>query len=774
MWQAGYKTHVREQTVQLKLPIEAQLINVSIFSDKSDVVAEDVSVTGTSKQREKLSEEGEILPEVSPRKSLLISMAGNMTPPEDAFNLPGFSCPSAPSAASHTQEGLQNQILGGCFPVPPVNPSVTVVFVHVGKDITHGKHLFFSVSQLRRTNPQASIAVVISKAVSEMKQVRSHLHCHGVEIVIAEELENSPATRRELEKFRNAFVVSGDMGIPGNPTDFNFRTSARMLYVLGFMKVSGRSKVFHVENDNLVFMDIARLAEVILGCGISMASGRRNHIEIALGFFFASTADPLQKLVDFWIRQYQSGKTAMQNEVRKHFGVANHEWLNDMSLSALYHAYYPDQLSILPSSSVNKDLKTQCVFDQLQFIFDTGNLAMWHFGDFQDAKPHTNQHGWGAYKDFDPRPWNISWCRQGRCTSPFLHKADGSRISVGHLHVHSKRLPLHMSSCVVPRVGWKELQSATFAASILKSLEFHTEMLGNINLIERLGAPGRHRDGTSWQLDGRDRRPSYPFITGDGFRGACTWHCGDYASDGEHQCNIKSEYVQYGDCVFIEMTDFKSGKGTDQYMKNFFDLILPKLDQKVVVVTHNGDMSAPGCDGFWRKSEPQSWPQYDFEEHLNSPKILHWFAVNCFWKSPATRPRPSKLTCIPIGIENRYNSVGKDPVRYVERLHEEKNTSMERKLVMTDVFELSGIKPEREHLKRFVLQKDYVTQVPRKSWNQWASAVQNHNFVFCPWGHGLDTHRTWEVLLLGSFPVVRNSTLDSLYVGLPVLVVSSW
>uniref|UniRef100_A0A7S0VEE4 Uncharacterized protein n=1 Tax=Hemiselmis tepida TaxID=464990 RepID=A0A7S0VEE4_9CRYP len=40
-----------------------------------------------------------------------------------------------------------------------------------------------------------------------------------------------------------------------------------------------------------------------------------------------------------------------------------------------------------------------------------------------------------------------------------------------------------------------------------------------------------------------------------------------------------------------------------------------------------------------------------------------------------------------------------------------KNTSMERKLVMTDVFELSGIKPEREHLKRFVLQKDYVTQV---------------------------------------------------------------
>jgi hypothetical protein len=49
-----------------------------------------------------------------------------------------------------------------------------------------------------------------------------------------------------------------------------------------------------------------------------------------------------------------------------------------------------------------------------------------------------------------------------------------------------------------------------------------------------------------------------------------------------------------------------------------------------------------------------------------------------------------------------------------------------------------------------------------------------YKFVACPWGHGLDTYRTWEVLLLGSFPVVRSSTLDSLYEGLPVVIVKSW
>mmetsp|Transcript_23907 Transcript_23907/g.60013 ORF Transcript_23907/g.60013 Transcript_23907/m.60013 type:complete len:176 (+) Transcript_23907:3-530(+) len=175
-----------------------------------------------------------------------------------------------------------------------------------------------------------------------------------------------------------------------------------------------------------------------------------------------------------------------------------------MSLSALYHSYFPGTLSILPASNENKEPKTQCLFDKIKFILDAGNLAIWHFGDFQDGKPHTNPNGWGSYAEFDPRPWNISWCRQGQCTSPFLHKVDGLSIRVGHLHVHSKRLPIHMSSCFVRRVELKDLYLPRHVANIDKSLELQTLMLGDINLMERLGAPGRHRDGTSWQVNGRD------------------------------------------------------------------------------------------------------------------------------------------------------------------------------------------------------------------------------------------------------------------------------
>ena len=43
-----------------------------------------------------------------------------------------------------------------------------------------------------------------------------------------------------------------------------------------------------------------------------------------------------------------------------------------------------------------------------------------------------------------------------------------------------------------------------------------------------------------------------------------------------------------------------------------------------------------------------------------------------------------------------------------------------------------------------------------------------------PQGNGLDCHRTWEALILKTIPIVRTSSLDPLYEGLPVVVVHEW
>lgn len=52
--------------------------------------------------------------------------------------------------------------------------------------------------------------------------------------------------------------------------------------------------------------------------------------------------------------------------------------------------------------------------------------------------------------------------------------------------------------------------------------------------------------------------------------------------------------------------------------------------------------------------------------------------------------------------------------------------------------------------------------------------VSEFNFIVSPLGEGLDCYRTWEALLLGSWPIVQSSTINPLYKDLPVLIVSDW
>ena len=47
-------------------------------------------------------------------------------------------------------------------------------------------------------------------------------------------------------------------------------------------------------------------------------------------------------------------------------------------------------------------------------------------------------------------------------------------------------------------------------------------------------------------------------------------------------------------------------------------------------------------------------------------------------------------------------------------------------------------------------------------------------FTISPLGCGLDCHRTWEALLLGSVPIVPRSGINSLFSNLPVCIVDDW
>jgi hypothetical protein len=46
--------------------------------------------------------------------------------------------------------------------------------------------------------------------------------------------------------------------------------------------------------------------------------------------------------------------------------------------------------------------------------------------------------------------------------------------------------------------------------------------------------------------------------------------------------------------------------------------------------------------------------------------------------------------------------------------------------------------------------------------------------VACPAGEGVDTHRFWETLYLGSVPIVLRGQLSAMYENLPVIQLNAW
>ena len=47
--------------------------------------------------------------------------------------------------------------------------------------------------------------------------------------------------------------------------------------------------------------------------------------------------------------------------------------------------------------------------------------------------------------------------------------------------------------------------------------------------------------------------------------------------------------------------------------------------------------------------------------------------------------------------------------------------------------------------------------------SEWLQGIHDHRFVLAPFGHGLDTHRISEILLMGGIPVMRKSSISSCY-----------
>jgi hypothetical protein len=164
------------------------------------------------------------------------------------------------------------------------------------------------------------------------------------------------------------------------------------------------------------------------------------------------------------------------------------------------------------------------------------------------------------------------------------------------------------------------------------------------------------------------------------------------------------------------------------------------------------------------------------------PMLVAWYAQNRVFKHP-------KLHSMPIGLD--YHTLS--PLEGGGRAHpwgpRRVPVDQERQLVQISrsAGSIAAKEPRafcnwhfaiergnRRECRRRVnptavsYQSDFTTR--DASWRMNARFA----FTLSPAGAGLDCHRTWEALLLGSIPVVLRSPLDELFARLPVVIVDDW
>lgn len=93
-------------------------------------------------------------------------------------------------------------------------------------------------------------------------------------------------------------------------------------------------------------------------------------------------------------------------------------------------------------------------------------------------------------------------------------------------------------------------------------------------------------------------------------------------------------------------------------------------------------------------------------------------------------------------------------------------------------FEINTSLIERKRVFDLFSNKDWVLIGKKedsiKGREKFLKEIKASKFVLCPRGNGIDTHRIWESLYMGSIPVVIYENVHKEFIDLPILFITDW
>lgn len=259
------------------------------------------------------------------------------------------------------------------------------------------------------------------------------------------------------------------------------------------------------------------------------------------------------------------------------------------------------------------------------------------------------------------------------------------------------------------------------------------------------------------------------FVNSRGILKSCNFH----SSKPLSSCPNDSEYL-HNMINSNKMFDGMSIYVCSNLLRYFVNKILPSLKHRFVLVSGDSDLCVP----------MEALPELEYKTLLNSKFLIKWFCQN-------TRIQNSeKIIQLPIGLD--YHTIYYNPncswklpgEKSLPRYQEQTLVALRQKSVPfyerrpKIYINFSTTKNDRfgQRKKAFIeIPTNLLTIEPKVTprtyyWHQ----IIKHAFVLSPFGLGMDCHRTWEALCLGSIPIVCAPNFKKLFEDLPVLVVNDW
>tara|TARA_Y100000816_G_scaffold122057_1_gene85759 strand:- start:196 stop:1200 length:1005 start_codon:yes stop_codon:yes gene_type:complete len=156
--------------------------------------------------------------------------------------------------------------------------------------------------------------------------------------------------------------------------------------------------------------------------------------------------------------------------------------------------------------------------------------------------------------------------------------------------------------------------------------------------------------------------------------------------------------------------------------------------------------------------------KYKFNKLPN--QFSKWLSVNVDFKH-------NNLIPIPLGISNGYGKnlmFDKDEIL----VDQEKYKQNKENLLYLNFEKNTNIRIRNNLNNYFKNYKWSKVVTEKKDIEEYERDLLTSNFVLCPEGNGIDTHRVWEALYSGSIPIVRNRDTFKNFNSFPILLVNNF